>query len=353
VSEKSGLMARLRRHVDEVRRLRIELDPSEWKQHERLQELRREVRVMSEQVSKFDEERRALRPEVHEYAEYWRAVGAGDREPDEDLVQRLRAAVRETAPTTADDPRLAGWYHTVDLGNGLCSNGGVDLRSTVDQHGLPETLRGKTALDVGTCNGFWAFELERRGADRVVAVDIEYFGDFDFVPRVRNSLTPRARKNRMDHRFWLAHALRGSRVEHRVCSVYDLSPDTAGMFDVVFCGSLLMHLHNPLGAVINICSVTAGMAVIATLLSEETEAAAPDRPWISFGQRGPDLDPEVNPRNPQLGASAVYWHLNTRALQEIMEYAGFARTEALQPVPLAPLGNSLAVVVGHPERSGQ
>ena len=44
---------------------------------------------------------------------------------------------------------------------------------------FPEDLSGKTVLDIGTTNGGMAFEAERRGADRVVAVDIldaDWFG---------------------------------------------------------------------------------------------------------------------------------------------------------------------------------
>jgi hypothetical protein len=32
--------------------------------------------------------------------------------------------------------------------------GRYDLRSCVGQHGLPDSLEGKSALDVGTCDGF-------------------------------------------------------------------------------------------------------------------------------------------------------------------------------------------------------
>jgi tRNA (mo5U34)-methyltransferase len=276
-------------------------------------------------------------------------VGAGARSADPELTENLRAAVRDAAPTSADDPDLTvAWYHTVELGNGLRSDGRYDLRPTVDMYGLPESLEGMTALDVGTCDGFWAFEMERRGADRVVAIDVERLRDFDLLPWVREGLGPMV-DTPMDHRFWLAHAMRGSRVERKLCSVYDLSPETVGTFDVVFCGSLLMHLQNPLKALVNICSVTKEMAIIASLHSAEIEQAAPDKPWLAFGHRHPDLETEYYPG---LGAQAVYWHVNTRGLRELMEYAGFARTEPLEPVPLSPTATMCAVAVGYPKSSG-
>jgi tRNA (mo5U34)-methyltransferase len=348
VSEISDLRQKLHRYNDELQKLREELDPSEMGQHQRLQELRPEIRATSQRLQGLLAEARdssyEVEPQRAEYADYFRAVEAGEREADRDLEQRLRAAVRAIAPTSIDDPRLVGWYHTVDLGNGLRSNARFDLRSTVDLHGLPESLEGKTALDVGTCDGFWAFEMERRSAERVVAIDIERMGDFDWLPSVKAS-RGRVINKRLDHYFWLAHAIRGSRVEHKLCSVYDLSPGSVGTFDVVFCGSLLMHLHNPLKALVNICSVTREMAIIVTLLSEEIERVAPDQPLLLFGHRGPDLEIEARP---QLGAACVYWHVNTRGLQELMEYAGFARTERLEPVRLMPGGDMCAVVVGYP-----
>ncbi len=75
----------------------------------------------------------------------------------------------DNLPTQPDDPRLDQWYHTIDLGNGLTTRGIFDHRSVVHCYGLPESLEGKTCLDVGTGDGFFAFEMERRGAARVVA----------------------------------------------------------------------------------------------------------------------------------------------------------------------------------------
>ncbi len=64
------------------------------------------------------------------------------------------------------------WYHTLELAPGITTPGFFDHRPMVDRYELPESLAGKRALDVGTFDGFWAFELERRGAD-VVALDVD------------------------------------------------------------------------------------------------------------------------------------------------------------------------------------
>ena len=71
---------------------------------------------------------------------------------------------------------LGEWFHNLDL-NGV---------RTAPEHflgdyprvkwerfaqAIPEDLRGRTVLDIGCNGGFYAIEMKRRGADRVVAVD--------------------------------------------------------------------------------------------------------------------------------------------------------------------------------------
>src|SRR5207244_9825176 len=63
------------------------------------------------------------------------------------------------------------WYHSIELGPGVVTPGVFDLRPIVERLPWPD-LAGKRCLDVGTSDGFFAFELERRGAGEVVAVDI-------------------------------------------------------------------------------------------------------------------------------------------------------------------------------------
>jgi tRNA (mo5U34)-methyltransferase len=241
-------------------------------------------------------------------------------------------------PSKPNDPRLAGWYHTIELGDGLVSKGVYDHRPIVDRYGLPESLKGKTALDVGTCNGFWAFEMERRGADRVVGIDVARWGDFDWLPWVRE-LRSRQAELRPEERFRLAHAMRGSSVEYKVCNVYDLSPESVGLFDVVFCGSLLLHLQNPLKALVNISSVTKEMAIIATMTEREINQAVPEKPWVVFGHPGEESVP---------GVEAIYWRFSTCGLQRMMEYAGFGPTQPLEPFLLPPTQHvELSVVIGY------
>lgn len=237
----------------------------------------------------------------------------------------------DSLPRDPEDPRLQDWYHTIELGDGLVSRALFDHRPVVDRYGLPTSLVGKTALDVGTFDGFWAFEMERRGAEDVVAIDVPTVGDFDWLPQRKASLgAVAARKSR----FALAHAMRRSRVRRTLCSVYDLSPETIGTFDVVFCGDVLLHLFNPFQALLNIRAVTRELAVIQTSVDDGIEKLHPDQPWLRFGHRSYER---------VLGDHCTYWIFSTCALREMMEYAGFRTTEpqGLFTIPRGPLSTSV------------
>lgn len=233
-----------------------------------------------------------------------------------------------------DGPRLDGWYHTVDLAAGVATRGAYDHRSIVDRYGIPESLAGKRALDVGTGDGFFAFELERRGASEVVAIDISSWSEVDTLPSVNVGDRPWTHR---DH-FELAHATRRSSVRFIPCNVYDLSPEVAGSFDVVFCGSLLLHLQNPIRALSNIRSVTRELAIIETAHDPELERSAAGVPALRFGAREIEQAEGV-----PLGSNCVYWWMNRAALSEMLTYAGFAGVSVGEPFGVPPSGHRMIV----------
>jgi tRNA (mo5U34)-methyltransferase len=151
------------------------------------------------------------------------------------------------------------WYHTIELAPGVLTPGWFDLRPIVDRLPWPD-LRGKRCLDVATYDGFLAFEMERRGAAEVVATDIPDHEDWDWLPRERAGglafLEHEA--GTKGKGFEIAAAALGSSVKRRILSVYDLHPDVVGEFDVVVCGSLMLHLRDPFRALEAIRGVCRG-----------------------------------------------------------------------------------------------
>jgi tRNA (mo5U34)-methyltransferase len=152
------------------------------------------------------------------------------------------------------------WYHSIEVAPGVVTPGWFDLRPIIDKLPWPD-VRGRRCLDVGTSDGFLAFELERRGAAEVVATDISEHDGWDWEVRGRGSAQEYLRVIEgptMGVGFSIAHELLGSSVRYERVSVYDLSPDVLGTFDVVVCGSLLLHLRDPLRALEAIRSVCGG-----------------------------------------------------------------------------------------------
>src|SRR3954468_18572841 len=113
------------------------------------------------------------------------------------------------------------WYHALELAPGQVTEGLFDLRPYVVRYGLPDRMDGLRALEVGTWDGFWAFEMERRGAD-VVALDLDDERDLDWPPPRPPAAFPDEPRGA---RFALARDVLASGVDRRNLSVYDATPE--------------------------------------------------------------------------------------------------------------------------------
>lgn len=231
------------------------------------------------------------------------------------------------------------WYHTIDLGPGITTAGWFDLRPVVGRWPWPE-LRGKRCLDIGTFDGFLAFEMERRGAAEVVAIDIPEHWLWDWPPDNRpdgpdDRRFPAMTGPSKGQGFALAAEGLGSRAQWRALSVYDLDPDDIGTFDVITCGSLLLHLRDPLRALEAIRSVCRGLVVS----SEQIDL------WLSVLGRGIPLF-----RLNGSGPDCQWWLPNGAGHKRMLYAAGFAVERISRPfvvefnhhpLPMATPGNQL------------
>jgi len=135
-----------------------------------------------------------------------------------------------------------------------------DHRPALDRYLLPQSLSGMRCLDVGTMDGFWAFEMERRGALEVVATDLAEVDDLDWPPLWRARVEP-ALDETKSARFELARDALGSKVQRVERSVYALDSDL-GEFDLIFCGDLLVHLKDPITALQRMRLVCRGSTIV-------------------------------------------------------------------------------------------
>lgn len=200
------------------------------------------------------------------------------------------------------------WYHTIELAPGVVTPGWFDLRGVAALFPFPASLEGSRCLDIGTFDGFWAFEMERRGAEEVMAVDILDPSRWDWPAGSRDEVVKAIgeRKGAGDG-FEVARTALGSSVERRAISVYDLDPEDVGRFDFVYLGSLLLHLRDPVGALERVRSVCSGGLIVCD---------AVDAPLSELLRRVPvaTLDGRGRP---------WWWRPNVAGLVRMVEAAGF------------------------------
>jgi tRNA (mo5U34)-methyltransferase len=197
-----------------------------------------------------------------------------------------------------DEVAAVRWFHTMDLGAGVQTAGVYDPSRTLPRLGLPRRLDGRTVLDVGAWDGYYSFEMERRGAARVVATDEFCWGGGGWGTQ---------------EGFNLARRALGSKVEDHRIDVLDLSPDVlGGPFDMVLFLGVLYHLPNPLLALERVRSVTSGLLVLET----EVDLLLVRRPAAAFF---PGSELGDDPTN--------WWAPNVPAVLGMLRAAGFSRAE--------------------------
>lgn len=209
------------------------------------------------------------------------------------------------------------WYHTIELAPGVVTPGFVDMRPAAPKV-LPSDLDGKRALDAGTFDGFWAFELENRGAE-VSAIDLERIDDAQWPPHKREQLRLQTKEAEVElgRGFALASDALGSRVERVICDIYDVTPERiGGQVDLAFIGALLLHLRDPVRALeaIRGCLSPGGELRLLEPFSIALSLRARRRPAASFET---------------LSTPFNWWVANLAGLDAWLRTAGFERTERL------------------------
>jgi tRNA (mo5U34)-methyltransferase len=205
---------------------------------------------------------------------------------------------REELQSRADAIR---WYHTIDLGQGVVTKGFDETPLRLPRLDLPGSLRGRTVLDIGAWDGFFAFEAERRGAARVVAADYYSWHGPTWSTKAG---------------FELAREALGSRVEDVDIDVMDLSPERVGTFDVVLFLGVLYHLPHPLLALERVASVTGDLLVLETVV----DMVGVGRPAAAFY---PGRELNGDPTN--------WWGPNVPAVHGMLRTVGFEQVRTVTP----------------------
>ena len=185
---------------------------------------------------------------------------------------------------------------------------------------IPDDLTGWTVLDIGAWHGFFSFECEKRGADRVVAVDRYAWDRFG-----------------MDE-FLSARERLGSTVEHRRMDVHELDPAEIGQFDLVLLLGVLYHLRNPLAALDRIARVTKRLLICEThVLLPFVHERYPLVPFFP-GDEGAEQKPYEMCAMPTL-----------EALRQMLQSVGFNKVQTVYTPSFRYWKKFLALVTNRPQ----
>jgi len=214
------------------------------------------------------------------------------------------------------------WHSPIDLGHGIFTKDERARKRFARRLRLlriPDDLRGKSVLDIGTWDGFFTWEFEKRGA-KVLALDM-----WD--------------EPALEQFLWVRR-LKGSQVPYKRMDVFDLSPEGEGVFDLVFCAGVLYHLRYPLATLEKIRKCCKGQLILETV--GMVPAFHNDFPMMAFFPG--DEEAERLSRHWGIsGAATVSW------LKEALLSAGFQRVEVVHKPSFRLWKQLVALVRGKPQ----
>jgi tRNA (mo5U34)-methyltransferase len=234
---------------------------------------------------------------------------------------------------------VGSWWHSIDLGDGVVTPGAKTPAILADELAglaLPP-LTGRTVLDIGAWDGFYSFEAERRGAQRVVALDHfvwsirldllhEYLAEraaqgqppapFDDIPHLWDRTGHPGKRG-----FDVAHEALGSSVESVIGDFVTMDLDRVGTFDVVLYLGVLYHMRHPLLALERLRRVTGDLAVVESQVT--FFPGFEHRAFAEFFERDELNNDYTN-----------WWAPNLAGLVAMCRAAGFRTVEVRRRAPL-------------------
>jgi tRNA (mo5U34)-methyltransferase len=206
---------------------------------------------------------------------------------------------------------LGPWFHNMDLrgvqtapDHALGDYPSCKWRQFA--HAIPQDLSGRTVLDIGCNAGFYAIEMKRRGADRVVGID----SDEGYLAQAR-----------------FAAEVVGVDIELRQMSVYEVGRMNED-FDLVLFMGVLYHLRHPLLALDLIHEhVARDLLVFQSMLrgADTVDAIADDYAFAEREVFEASGYPKLHFVENQFAGDPTNWWIPNRACAEAMlRSAGFA-----------------------------
>jgi tRNA (mo5U34)-methyltransferase len=197
------------------------------------------------------------------------------------------------------------WFHSIELtsddGRIYTTNGMVNHCTEEianNRYGLPLDLSGKTVLDIGTFDGYFAFLAEKRGA-KVIGIDpLQGCSHFE----------------QGTDGFNFAKSVLNSNVEFYEYSLYDYRvSEQAKKNDIVLYYGVLYHVKDPLKELRYLSVVTKEYALIETAIAQNDYG---NKSVWEFNH-GFDND------------STNYWYPSIKGLENTLKFVGFKTIQTI------------------------
>jgi tRNA (mo5U34)-methyltransferase len=203
---------------------------------------------------------------------------------------------------------LGEWFHNLDL-NGVPTAPAhflgdyPKIKWMQMAGGIPADLSGMSVLDIGCNAGFYCLEFKKRGAARVLGVDV----DERYLRQAR-----------------FAAQVLGLQVEFAKCSVYDVD-GIPGQFDYVLFMGVFYHLRYPLYALDKIIKKVRGKLLFQTMVRgslKSPELRDDYHFWNTEVFEKPDFPCMYFIENKYAGDPTNWWIPNHGAIEGMLRSSG-------------------------------
>jgi len=207
-----------------------------------------------------------------------------------------------------------GFYQVLDLPGYGTTQGQWDFRKTEKEYLGNVHISGRRVLEIGTANGAHAFFMESLGAE-VVAYDLSPENEWDLLlaededeGHVREKMRNQIR--RLNNGFLFCREKLGSKVKPAYGSIYKI-PENLGDFDVITFGSVLLHVRDPIGALLKSVKRAREMVIITDRMPSQDYG----RPLCEFIPK-PELKKEFG--------GWTWWWISPRVYSQVFSLLGFS-----------------------------
>ena len=203
---------------------------------------------------------------------------------------------------------LGEWFHNLDLfGVKTAPNHFLgdfpNIKWKQISPAIPEQLHGASVLDIGCNGGFYSIEMKRRGAARVLGIDV----DDRYLNQAR-----------------FAAGTLGLDIEFEKRSVY-AADEIAGQFDFVLFMGVFYHLRYPLYALDRVIKKVGGSLIFQTMIrgSENVRGWADDYPfWDKDIFKDPDFPAMYFIEKSYSHDPTNWWIPNCAAMEGMLRSSG-------------------------------